>query len=384
MKKIIGILVLVFSTIVLLMVMNQSFINRIKQDRYFDHLNTDDTPRSLYQRVFVRSDRWAYGDLYGLCYLPQYRFKLEPFKKYNSINRGNLQNRILYIIGDSFLADKTLTSAFDGFDNVVFLDRRFPFGPILVDSTKQNFLIMEFAERNLNGYNINKTDEIRWTENDIKTIGSRSVLRGSGALLTPRSPNRAARPSLINRLGKIIFNKDLSRNLELLLFDDKLFTPIKELKASLNYNLFGRVAKEVAVSTDKKRLLLNITVDTSDIHSAFRYKSIQQIDSITANLKVAKNYYEAIGFKKVFLSIIPNPVSIYDENRMPYNHLLERVERQTNLPIISIYKTYKSDSHNLYFLSDAHWNPMGFDTWVAQVNKTLKSASKKINNSVNQ
>lgn len=353
MKKITGILVLVFSTIILLTAMNQSFINRIKQDRYFDHLNTDHTLRSLYQRIFLRSDRWAYGDLYGLCYLPQYRFRLEPFKKYNSTNRKNLQKRGLYIIGDSFLADKTLTNAFDGFDNVVFLDRRFPFGPIQLDTTQQNFLIMEFAERNLNGYVMNKTDEIK--------------------------ANTPVPASLLNRLGNILFNKDLSRNLELLLFDDKLFTPIKELKASLNYNLFGRVSKEVAVSTDKKRLLLNITVDTSDIHSAFRYKTAQQIDTITANLKEARSYYEAIGFKKVFLSVIPNPVSIYDENRMPYNHLLERVEQQTNLSVISIYKTFKSDQHNLYFLSDAHWNPLGFDIWVQQVNRTLKFI-----NSINQ
>lgn len=353
MKKITGILVLVFSTIILLTAMNQSFINRIKQDRYFDHLNTDHTPRSLYQRIFLRSDRWAYGDLYGLCYLSQYRFRLEPFKKYNSTNRKNLQKRVLYIIGDSFLADKTLTNAFDGFDNVVFLDRRFPFGPIQLDTTQQNFLIMEFAERNLNSYVMNKTDEIK--------------------------ANTPVPASLLNRLGNIIFNKDLSRNLELLLFDDKLFTPIKELKASLNYNLFGRVSKEVAVSTDKKRLLLNITVDTSDIHSAFRYKTARQIDTITTNLKEARNYYEAIGFKKVFLSIVPNPVSIYDENRMPYNHLLERIEQQTNLPVISIYKTFKSDQHNLYFLSDAHWNPLGFDIWVQQVNRTLK-----FTNSINQ
>ncbi|MBB6110911.1 hypothetical protein SAMN05421821_10974 [Mucilaginibacter lappiensis] len=352
MKKITGILVLAISMIVLLTAMNQSFINRIKQDRYFDHLNNDHTPRSLYHRFFVRSDRWAYGDLYGLCYLPQYRFKLEPFKKYNSTSGANPQNRVLYIIGDSFLADKTLTSAFDGFDKVIFLDRRFPFGPLRLDSTQQNFLIMEFAERNLNGYVMNKTDEIK--------------------------ANPSVSPSLLNRLGNIIFNKDLSRNLELLLFDDKLFTPIKELKASLNYNLFGRVAKEVAVSTDKKRLLLNITVDTSDIHSAFRYKTARQIDTITANLKEAKNYYEAIGFKKVFLSIVPNPVSIYDENRMPYNHLLERIEEQTDLPLISIYKTFKSDQHNLYFLSDAHWNPLGFDIWIRQVNRTLKSANTKL------
>ncbi|SDQ00393.1 hypothetical protein SAMN05428975_5377 [Mucilaginibacter sp. OK268] len=351
MKKITSILVLACSTLVLLAAMNQSFINRIKQDRYFDHLNNAHTTRSLYQRIFVRSDRWAYGDLYGLCYLPQYRFKLEAFKKYNPRNSRNSQNRILYIIGDSFLADKTLAGAFDGFDNVIFVDRRFHFGPIQLDSTQQNFLIMEFAERNLNSYNIDKTNAIK--------------------------ADTPAPLSLMNRLGNIIFNKDLSRNLELLLFDDKLFTSIKELKASLNYNLFGRVAKEVAVSTDKKRLLLNITVDTNDTHSAFRYKTARQIDSITTNLKEAQNYYEGIGFKKVFLSIVPNPVSVYDENRMPYNHLLERVEQQTDLPLISIYKTFKTDKYNLYFLSDAHWNPLGFDTWVEQVNKTLKSDDER-------
>jgi len=363
MKKIMGILVFVFSTLILLAAMNRSFILWINEDRYFDHLNNDHTSRSLYQRIFIRSDRWAYGDLYGLCYLHQYRFKLEPFKKYNSTNRGNLQNRVLYIIGDSFLADKTLAGAFDAFDNVIFLDRRFSFGPIRLDSTKQNFLIMEFAERNLNDYDINKSYEIRWAKNDIKAKHYTSV--------EPKG-NAPAPPSSLNRLGKIIFNKDLSRNLELLMFDDKLFTPIKELKASLNYKLFGRVAKEVAVSTDKKRLLLNLTVDTNDTHSAFRYKTAQQINTITANLKEAKNYYEAIGFKKVFLSIIPNPVSVYDENRMPYNHLLERIEQQTDLSVISIYKTFKADRHNLYFLSDAHWNPLGFDTWVRETNKTLQ------------
>jgi hypothetical protein len=278
---------------------------------------------------------------------------------------------VLYIIGDSFLADKTLTSAFDGFDNVIFLDRRFPFGPILLDSTKQNILIMEFAERNLNGYDINKTDETRWTKNEIKA---------KHYTPTEQKVSTSEPPSVFNRLGKIIFNKDLSRNLELLMFDDRWFTPIKELKASLNYHLFGRVAKEVAVSTDKKRLLLNITVDTGDIHSAFRNKTDQQIDSITTNLIQAKNYYEAIGFKKIFLSIVPNPVSVYDENRMHYNHLLERVEQQADLPIISIYKTFKTDRHNLYFLSDAHWNPLGFDTWIQEVNKTLKSDDKKFTN----
>jgi hypothetical protein len=366
MKKTADILILTISSIILLTAMNRSFINRIKQDRYFDHLNTQDTARSLYQRIFIRSDRWGYGDLYGLSYLTQYRHKLEPFKTYPANNLKLLTNRILYIIGDSFLADKTLTSAFDGFDNIIFLDRRFPFGPIKLDSTKQNYLILEFAERNLNGYNPNQTGEIKWTKADIK-------VQHNYGLSYPVPGNNNDRPaSIFKRISNVIFNKDLSRNLDLLMFDDTLFTPIKELKADLNYNLFGRVAKEIAVSTDKKRLLLNITVDTADVHSAFNYKSAKQIDSTVFNLQTAKNYYTSIGFKKTWLTIIPNPVSLYDDKRMPYNHLLERIEQQTTLPLISVYKIYRSNSQNLYYLSDAHWNPKGFGLWVNETNRTLK------------
>jgi len=343
MRKTIAIAVFILSAGLLLLSMNQSFINRIKQDRYFDHLNPPSAAnRPLYYRLFVRSDRWRYGDLYGLCYLPEFKFKLAPFKKYEKALGKPLNKRSLYIIGDSFLADKTLNGAFEGFDDVIFLDRRFPIGPIILDTARENYLIMEFAERNLIGYELQKA-----------------------------SASNQPPTGMPARLNKVIFNKDLSRNLELLLFDDKLVTPVKELKAIINYKLFGRIAKEVAVSTDHSRLFLNATVDTGNAQSAFRFKADADIDLIAGNLGIAANYYRSIGFKKVFLSVIPNAVSIYNAKRMPYNHLLERVEEKTGLPIIPLYDDFRNASQNVFYKSDAHWNPHGFELWVTETNRTI-------------
>ena len=364
-RKITGLFILFISLVLLGSAMNQSFINKIKFEKYFDHLNPQMIQESaLYKAALVHSDRWRYGDLYGVCYLSQYKFKLEPFKQYGYKPGRQNTNRVLYIIGDSFLADKILSGAFDAFDNVIFLDRRFSFGPIKLDSTKQNYLMMEFAERNLNDYDIDKTDEIRWTNNDIKS--------GVNFSNTPASaPGQSPPTSLFERLNKIIFNKDLSRNLELILFDNKLTTPFKEAKASLNYKLFDRIANGVVISSDKKRLLFYVTIDTNNMQSAFRYKNEHALDSIVRNLDIARDYYRAIGFKKVFLSVIPNAVSVYDDKRMPYNHLLERVEQKTDLPIIPLYKAFKADKRNLFYRSDSHWNPQGLDTWVNEANKVL-------------
>ncbi|WP_377142569.1 hypothetical protein [Mucilaginibacter lutimaris] len=341
-------------------------MNKIKSEKYFDHLYPGKaTENAIYKAVFVHSDRWRYGDLYGLSYLHQYKYELEPFKQYPARSRP-VTNRILYIIGDSFLADKILSGAFHAFDDVYFFDRRFPFGPVKLDSTKQNYLIMEFAERNLNGYSIGKTSEVRWTNKEIGTRANLRTVPYSEKIPQPHT-------SIIDRLSTILFNKDLSRNLELILFDNKMVTPFKEAKASLNYRLFGRVANEVAVSSNKERLFLSLTVDTGSFQSAFRPKSAQAIDSMVHNLDEAAKYYSAIGFKQVFLSIIPNSVSIYDSGRMPYNHLLQRVEQSTHIPIISLFEAYKADRRNLFYKSDAHWNPSGLDVWVNKTNSVLNS-----------
>lgn len=366
MRKLSAIFTLVVSSAILIAAMDQSFINGLKQKRYFDHLDgTDTTDHSLYHRFFIRSDRWRYGDLYGLCFLHEYKFRLEPFTKYNTITDPIKHNRLLYIIGDSFLADKTLDHAFKGFDHVIFLDRRFPFGPIVLDTTQQNYLIMEFAERNLPQYSLKASPEITWTAQDIQQklfTSKEAAIQKAPASQLPRG---------LERVTKALFNKDLSRNIETLLFDDKLFTPIKELKAAFNYHVLGRLPQEVAVSRDKKRLFLNITVDTSYVQSAFRPTSDQDVAQIAHQISLSGDYYRAIGFKKVLLSVVPNPVSIYDSKQQPYNHLLERVENRTDIPVISIYHRFKSNPRNLYYRSDAHWNPEGMNCWVKTTDSVL-------------
>ncbi|WP_461461478.1 hypothetical protein [Mucilaginibacter sp.] len=354
------------SSSALILSMDQAFINKLKQDRYFDHLTPPGGRKNTrYQKVFIRSDRWRYGDLFGLCYLPEYKFELEPFKKYERIRPIRATGRLLYIIGDSYLADKSLSGAFDGFDNVFFLDRRFPFGPITLDNTKQNILIMEFAERNLVDYEINQTAESLWTKKELA-----NRLNYSSASVSGRD-NSTVQTGIAERLNKILFNKDLSRNLELLLFDDKIFTPVKEVKAQLNYKMFNRLSNDIAVSTDKKRLLMNITVDTAYRQSDFRTIQDSEVSKLLVNLNAAQNYYRSIGFKKVYLSVIPNAASVYDDRRMTYNHLLERVEKYNHFPVISIYREFKHSQANLYYRSDTHWNPLGLDIWVAETNRAL-------------
>jgi hypothetical protein len=367
-RKCILALILALSATLLLAAMDQTFIGGLKFNRYYDHLEVRQQDlNSWYHQLLIRSDKWRYGDLYGLCYLPEYKFKLERFKKYPRISSKPVTNRILYIIGDSFLADKTLTGAFDGFDDVKFLDRRFPFGPIVLDSTKQNYMVMEFSEWGLIGYDINKTNQTMWNKDDLKA-------RANFQLTAAPKPTVYNLPgTLWDRLNNTIFNKNLSRNLETLLFDDKLFTPAKELKADINYKLFNRVDKGVAISTDKKRLLVNATVDTTSSLSDFRNISNKEIGALINNLDAANNYYRSIGFKKVILTIIPNAVSIYDENRMHYNRLLERVEQDNHFMVVDIYKEFKDAPINLYYRSDTHWNPQGLDLWVKTMNKSIKT-----------
>lgn len=348
--------------------MNQTFIGGLKFNRYYEHLEIRQVDlNSWYHRLLIRSDKWRYGDLYGLCYLPEYKFKLEPFKKYPRVSGKPATNRVLYIIGDSFLADKTLSGAFDGFDDVKFLDRRFPFGPIMLDSTKQNYMVMEFSEWGLVGYNIDKTLQTMWSKEDLKAKANFNI---AGA---PKPTDFNLPKTFWDRLNNTLFNKSLSRNLETLLFDDKLFTPVKELKASINFKLFDRVDKGVAVSTDKKRLLVNSTVDTASTLSDFRNISDKEIGALINNLDAANHYYRSIGFKKVILTVVPNAASVYDQNRMPYNRLLERVEQNNRFTVVDVYKQFKDTAVNLYYKSDTHWNPQGLDLWVKAMNKSIKT-----------
>jgi hypothetical protein len=98
------------------------------------------------------------------------------------------------------------------------------------------------------------------------------------------------------------------------------------------------------------------------------------VGKIVADLTADRDRYLALGFKQVFLSLIPNAVSVYDDKRASYNHLIERIETKVTFPVIPVYTLFKNDSRNLYSRSDAHWNPVGFGVWVRESNRVLNAS----------
>ena len=119
-----------------------------------------------------------------------------------------------------------------------------------------------------------------------------------------------------------------------------------------------------------------ITVDTAYAQSAFKPRQETEIKTLTHNLEKVGSYYKSIGFKDVYLSVIPNPASVYDYKHKPYNHLLQRVEGQIHLKSISLYNTFRAAPQNMYYLSDSHWNALGFERWVRQANDFFETEVK--------
>ena len=79
------------------------------------------------------------------------------------------------------------------------------------------------------------------------------------------------------------------------------------------------------------------------------------------------------GFDEVYLSIIPNKVSILSPDMGKYNQLIERVQSDLNLkiPVIDTYSDFKKNPTKYYLKSDSHWTCEGRDIWLDKVNNIL-------------
>ncbi len=77
-----------------------------------------------------------------------------------------------------------------------------------------------------------------------------------------------------------------------------------------------------------------------------------------------------MGFNEVYLSIIPNKVSILAPNLGDYNYVLERIQQHPDLKAkyLDIYSIFKKQSQKVYSKSDTHWNCNGSSIWQGVVN----------------
>ena len=83
------------------------------------------------------------------------------------------------------------------------------------------------------------------------------------------------------------------------------------------------------------------------------------------------------GFKDIYFTIVPNPVSIIepDYKNLNYNNLVERIQQHSNLqiPVIDVVKDYSKSVISIYSKSDSHWNVTGVSIWLNKFNNSLKA-----------
>jgi hypothetical protein len=145
------------------------------------------------------------------------------------------------------------------------------------------------------------------------------------------------------------------------------------MKASLNQAIFDRVEKKIVLSKDKKSIFFSEEALQTDAHSAFYPFSEAEKTLLIQHINAAQEHYLQAGFDEVYLSLIPNKVSIVAPNLGRYNHLIEQIQADTNLkmPFIDVFVEFKKNPAKYYLKSDSHWTCGGRDIWLKKVNKIL-------------
>lgn len=340
------------------------------------------TEYRFFYNTILTTPRALYGDLYGISSLRDFKANIWKEKTAVKLDTCNVPRLInLYCICDSYLNGFfSSPSIFCGVKTYKFTMwpgvRKWDHGgPIEteVDSTQINVLLIERSERffsviPLQDY-LDKIEFVKKQKNVKKKI--------TGIISEDASFFSVDREQII-RIHNMIMNENIGQNLEFNLFDYVIFNPLKELKAQLNYKLFGRMNNGVSVIPGQPYLFLRETVDPAFNQSSFRPIDDRQIDTIVATLNSTCNYYRARGFDAVYFSIIPNPISIICPVYKTYNDLIRRVQNHPDLimPMINIYDKLYSANCQVYRNADTHWNANGFSLWANEFNKYLRKVHK--------
>jgi len=292
-----------------------------------------------------------YGDLYSNCFLPGYLdTAFMPLKNY----KNDAQKTDLYLIHDSYLADKVRKENFQGIRRLAMSDLRQGEIHVSLDPVQKNVMLIEFSER-----------AAEWRLTDTSLLFSKIKLQRPDPFVSGDSDDTP----VLNYL----FNPNINQNLEFALYDYEYFIPIKNLKAQINYSLFKRLPHDVSISTDEQYLLLSETVNPVSYASSFFARSPDYHNYVLYCADRIVSHFKGLGFDEVYFSVVPNPVSIVDEKRMSYNHKVELLEEHPlqGAAYISVYKLFKESKRRVYRTDDSHWNGRGIQIWVDEVNKRI-------------
>lgn len=312
----------------------------------------------IYKSTGLFPDDYRYGDLYRLSYLSEFKEKAPKCPTVKSDNSE--QNTNLFIIGDSFTeAERVNKSDFDA-TNYTYTHWAKQ-ADIQLDTSKKNILILETVERTFKEHFSQKADNfiiatLHQKEEDSAISWKRKLKEKTEGLIT------------------FCFPKGTEERLEHTLFNYDFFLIFRELKAVLNHKVFGRIEHKVVLSKDEKSLYYFEEADSTNEHSAFYPVSQQEIEKFVLNINETREAYLKAGFDEVYLSVIPNKVSILSPNLGNYNHLIQRIQADNRVetPIIDTYSDFVKSPNKIYLKSDTHWSCAGRDIWLEKVNKILK------------
>jgi hypothetical protein len=309
-------------------------------------------------------DKYHYGDLFGLSFLPDFKFPVseEPLNVSKTVY--HFPKIIdLYVVHDSYLATYlNCDTNFYGISRIVHKELWGNQIQARLDTSHINILLFETAERYFRDYSDsnNLKQQLNMLENDPK--------------LNTEAGNTSKQTNILNDFFSMLFNPQTDQNLQFNTFDYNFITPIRECKAQINYKLFGRVCKEVVVSTDKEYLFYAETIDTAFHTSSYSPLTEEELQSYIASLNATWSFYKKAGFDEVIFTIIPNPVSVLGTDKNKYNGLIPRIAANPMLkmPVIDVYDIFCQAPYRVYYRTDTHWNKNGFTLWQNEFHKKVQ------------
>ena len=307
----------------------------------------------LYDRGIIADD-YRFGDLYRLSALPQ--FKVAQPVCESPDQSSDTASTHLYLLGDSFSEPQRLSLS----DFRVSHYQRVGWDhsqPIQLDPTKRNVLLLESVERHVREHFARPINEF--------------------VVVADTNRARPQSPSLTKRIEQDFHRTDVDERLESALFSQNWALWLKETKARLTLNWFGRAYTSVSLSNDRQHVFLHSDTDTTRakaLNSSFSPLTDAEVDKLVEGINATADHYQRLGFGEVFLSMIPNKASILEPERGTYNHLIERIQANPRLrvPVINTYNAFRKKPTVVYLKSDTHWSCEGRTIWLNLVRQVLR------------
>jgi hypothetical protein len=309
-----------------------------------------------------------WGDLAGMSYL-------EKIKKFREIKNCNFEpvtdsgdrNINLYLYGDSYVAEISKGA----FANVNKFTLLFRLGShrITLDPGKRNVLIIEMAER-----------YVREKFSSRQLLVDQIVVNNFQPQMQQLVVKRKTSQPQDSSFGIwCLFNPNINHNLEYHLFNYRFLMLPREVKAMINYEFFNRASGDVVISENGNYLFYKPTVVSNDLRSSYDFLSSVELDTLVNSLNEVYMNFRQAGFDEVYLSIIPNTVTILQPQ--PYNQLIPLLESnpRVKMPTIDIYHVFEQhkEPSTLFRAGDTHWNNNGLQLWLQKINAVLIRESIK-------